>query len=77
MSEEQALRAIGEEMGLDFIDLAETKIDDSLLGLFPHRLLHRHSLLPVRMENGSLVVATAIRSTCTRWTNSRPRPVCR
>ena len=59
ISEEQALRAIGEEMGLDYVDLAETPIDDSLLRLFPHRLLHRHSLLPVRRENGTLIVATS------------------
>jgi general secretion pathway protein E/type IV pilus assembly protein PilB len=59
ISEEQALRAIGGEMGLDVIDLSETEIDDSLLRLFPHRLLHRHSLLPVRRENGSLIVATS------------------
>jgi general secretion pathway protein E/type IV pilus assembly protein PilB len=59
ISEEQALRAIGEEMGLDYIDLAETPIDDSLLRLFPHRLLHRHSLLPVRRDNGTLIVATS------------------
>jgi general secretion pathway protein E/type IV pilus assembly protein PilB len=59
ISEEQALRAIGEEMGLDVIDLSETQIDDTLLRLFPHRLLHRHSLLPVRRENGTLIVATS------------------
>ena len=59
ISEDQALHAIGEEMGLDVIDLSETPIDDTLLRLFPHRLLHRHSLLPVRRENGTLIVATS------------------
>ncbi len=59
LSEEQALRAIGDEMGLDYIDLAETAVDDSLLSLFPQRLLHRHTLFPVRRENGSLIVATS------------------
>jgi type II secretion system protein E len=59
ISEEQALKAIGAEMGLDYVDLAETPIDDSLLRLFPHRLLHRHSVLPVRRDNGTLIVATS------------------
>ena len=35
VSEEAALRAVGEEVGLDFIDLAEAKIDLSLLSSFP------------------------------------------
>ena len=52
VEEEQALRAMGDEMGIDFVDLAETPVDDSLLGLFPQRLLHRHTLFPVRRENG-------------------------
>jgi type II secretion system protein E len=59
ISEEQALKAIGEEMGLDYVDLAETPIDDSLLRLFPHRLLHRHAVLPVRRDSGTLIVATS------------------
>ncbi len=46
-------------MGIDFVDLAETPIDDSLLGLFPQRLLHRHTLFPVRRDNGTLFVATS------------------
>ncbi len=31
LTEEQALRALGEEVGLDFVDLAEAEIDLSLL----------------------------------------------
>ncbi len=54
VSEEAALRALGDEMGLDFVDLAETPVDDSLLHLFPQRLLHRQSLFPVRRDNGTL-----------------------
>ncbi len=54
------LRALGEEMGLDFIDLADgkTKVDLSLLPSFPPKFIHRESLFPIRQNNGTLVVAT-------------------
>lgn len=59
VSEEAVLRAVGEEVGLDFIDLNETDVDLSLLGSFPPKLIHRQSLFPIRRHNGSLVVATS------------------
>jgi type II secretion system protein E len=59
VSEEDALRAIGDEVGLDFIDLPQADIDLSLLKIFPHRLIHRQSLFPIQRTNGSLVVATS------------------
>ncbi|MFO0871600.1 MAG: ATPase, T2SS/T4P/T4SS family [Pirellulales bacterium] len=58
VSEEQALRAIGDEVGLDYVDLPQAEIDLSLLKIFPHRLIHRQSLFPIRRTNGSLIVAT-------------------
>ena len=58
VSEEEALRAIGDEVGLDYIDLPQAEIDLSLLKIFPHRLIHRQFLFPIRRTNGSLVVAT-------------------
>ncbi len=57
--EDEALRALGDEVGLDFIDLQETEVDLALLKNFPRRLIHRQALFPVRRENGSLVVATS------------------
>jgi general secretion pathway protein E/type IV pilus assembly protein PilB len=58
-TEEQTLRALGEEVGLDYIHLDETEIDLSLLKTFPPRLIHRHSLFPIGKSHGQLVVATA------------------
>lgn len=58
VTEEQALRAIGDEVGLDFIQLDEAAVDDSLLASFPTKLLHRQALYPVSRHNGSMVVAT-------------------
>jgi general secretion pathway protein E/type IV pilus assembly protein PilB len=59
VSEENALKAVGAEVGLDYIDLRETDVDLSLLRSFPQKLIYRQSLFPIRRVNGSLVVATS------------------
>jgi len=59
VQEEAALRALGEEVGLDFVDLRDLNIDLSLLERFPHKLIHRQLLFPIRRDNGQLVVATS------------------
>ncbi|MBN1908176.1 MAG: Flp pilus assembly complex ATPase component TadA [Pirellulales bacterium] len=59
LTEEDALRALGEEVHLDFIDLAETEVDLKLLKTFPLKFIYREALFPVRQSNGSLVVATS------------------
>jgi type II secretion system protein E len=58
VEEEVALRTLGEEVGLDYVDLTSTPVDLSLLDTFPSKLIHRQSLFPVRRDNGQLVVAT-------------------
>ena len=58
ISEEVALRALGEEVGLEYVDLAEAEIDLSLLRTFPQKFIHRESLFPINQTNGTLVVAT-------------------
>ena len=58
LSEEAALRALGEEVGLEFVDLAEADVDLSLLEKFPPKFIYRESLFPIRQQDGTLVVAT-------------------
>jgi type II secretion system protein E len=58
ISEEVALRALGEEVGVEFLDLAEAQVDLSLLDRFPQKFIHRETLFPIRQNNGTLVVAT-------------------
>ncbi|MBN2477376.1 MAG: Flp pilus assembly complex ATPase component TadA [Pirellulales bacterium] len=58
-SEEDALRAVGETLGLEFVDLASAKVDLRLLEQFPLKLIHRYGIFPIRREDDSLVVATA------------------
>lgn len=57
--EDAALRALAEETGLEYVDLRDIEVDLSLLRGFPHKLIHRQSLFPLRRENGQLVVATS------------------
>ncbi len=57
-SEEEALGAVGKALGLDVVDLTTTDVDLSLLSDFPLKLIHRHGIFPLSIEDGSLVVAT-------------------
>ncbi len=59
LSEESALKALGSEVGIDFVDLPDAKIDTTLLASFPQKLIHRQNMFPLRRENGSLIVATS------------------
>jgi general secretion pathway protein E len=59
VGEADALRALGAETGVDFIDLEAAAVDLSLLGLFPPRLIHRHGLFPIERRRGAVVVATS------------------
>ena len=57
LSEESALKALGAEVGIDFVDLPEAKVNLTLLASFPQKLIHRQNMFPLRRENGSLIVA--------------------
>ena len=59
VGESDALRALGAETGLDFIDLESAAVDLTLLGPFPPRLIHRHGLFPIERRRGAVVVATS------------------
>ncbi len=59
VSEEAALKALGEEVGLEYVDLGEIDIDLSLLQDFPQRFIHREALFPIQQHNGTLTVATS------------------
>ena len=59
LTEEQTLRAFAEELGMKYVDLKDFEIDPELLNLFPTSTIYRHSLLPLRRENGRIEVATS------------------
>ncbi|MEO2011724.1 MAG: ATPase, T2SS/T4P/T4SS family [Pirellulaceae bacterium] len=58
-SEADALQAIGEELGLEFVDLTKADIDLSVLEGFPHKIIHRETLFPIGRQDGHLIVATS------------------
>jgi len=59
VDEREALKAIAEAVGVEFIDFRETEVDLSLLDEFPTRLIYRESLFPVVAQNGHITVATS------------------
>jgi len=59
VTEDNALQAVGEEVGLDFVDLSKFEVDISLLDSFPQKIIYRNSLFPISRENGSITVATS------------------
>lgn len=59
VEEEPALRALGEELGMEFVDLRNAEVDLEVLKQFPQKLIYRHSLFPLSRVNGSLTLATS------------------
>ena len=58
LKEETLLPVLGEEFGLELVDLSHTKIDPAVLGAMPQKLVHRKNLMPIARHNGTLIVAT-------------------
>lgn len=56
--EYHVLEALGEELGMEVVDLANITVDPETLKAMPHKLVHRRLLMPLSRENGTLVVAT-------------------
>ena len=58
-SEEEVLRWLAREYGVDFTSLDDVEPDRELLSLFPARVLLKEELLPLRRINGTVEVATS------------------
>ncbi|MCH1495537.1 MAG: Flp pilus assembly complex ATPase component TadA [Rubripirellula sp.] len=59
VEEREALQALAEEVGLDYVDLRETDVDLKALEGFPQKLIYRQSLFPIGFDGDSIVVATS------------------
>lgn len=59
VEEREALQALAEEVGLDYVDLRETDVDLEALQGFPQKLIYRQSLFPIGFEGDSIIVATS------------------
>ncbi len=59
VEERAALSALAEELGLDYVDLREYDVDLKALSGFPQKLIYRHALFPIRIDEDVLHVATS------------------
>ena len=51
------VRALAEQVGLEFVDLAEHPVDPTATALLPEALARRYRALPIGERDGKLVVA--------------------
>jgi len=59
VSDDELLKAIGEALGVPYVDLEQEPVARDFLARFPARILLEHLLLPLRLEeDGVLLVAT-------------------
>jgi general secretion pathway protein E len=59
LAEKEVLAYLAAEFGVPYIDLETEPVDPELLRRFPAGLLLEHELLPLREENGAVVVAAS------------------
>jgi len=57
-STEDLMRAVGQALGMEFVDLSIASVDSAVLRCFPLRLVHRYGVFPLEHRDGSLIVAT-------------------
>jgi general secretion pathway protein E len=57
--EEDALKVLADELGMEFIDLKNFKVDVALVSRFPTTAIFRHEVLPLDAPNGRVRVATS------------------
>src|SRR6185436_18424431 len=43
---------------MDVVDLSNMKVEPDVLAAMPSKLVHRRNLMPIKRDNGALVVAT-------------------
>lgn len=59
ISETDLLKMLAEQLGLEFVDLGDYKIDLSAVAMLPNNVAKKNLVLPVGFEENKLVVATA------------------
>lgn len=59
LTENQLVRALAAQVGMQFVDLDEHPVDKNAVILVPGALCRRYTVLPIAIENGALVLATA------------------
>ncbi|MCC6285251.1 MAG: Flp pilus assembly complex ATPase component TadA [Phycisphaerales bacterium] len=56
---QQVLDALGEQFHLPIVDLAEVRVDQTILQMLPAQVVSRQSCVPIAHDSGTLTVATS------------------
>src|SRR5262245_14390540 len=56
--EADVLAVLAEEFGMEVMDLTQVTVEPETLRSVPIKLVHRHTLMPLARQNGTLIVAT-------------------
>ncbi len=59
VAEQDLLKILAEQLGLDFVDISEYKIDLSAVAMVSQSVAKKNMVLPIGFDDGKLVVATA------------------
>lgn len=59
LTEAQLVQALASQVGMQFVDLGEYPVDRNAVALLPSAVCRRHTILPVAIADGQLVVAMA------------------
>ncbi len=57
VSDKEILKVLKGQLGIEYISLADHKIEPQVLSLIPEKLVHRHKVVPVRIMGNKLQVA--------------------
>lgn len=57
ISEEALARALAEQFGIEFIDLKDFKVDETILSTFPPDIMYRYHFVPLEEQGEALAVA--------------------
>ena len=59
LSHEELARLLAKDLGLSFVDLAAHPIDPAVTSLLREELATRYDVVPLGVDNGTLIIATA------------------
>lgn len=59
LTEGQLVKALASQVGMEYVDLDEYPVDRAAVSLVPGTLCRRYVVLPVAIQNGAIVLATA------------------
>ena len=59
ITEAQYVAALAHQIGMDFVDLTDFPVETSAVARLPEAIARRHTVLPIAVQDGELLVATA------------------